>query len=131
MVSFSLQMLPSSSSVLREGAKTVMMKGSELIVEASSIMRFFQIDSSKFIRTRCPKQIYINNILHRDLLEQLLPKNMKKAKKLRLLISGRDKHVHVLFAMKCLHDTEAMDLSINELYYETGGTEEQMNFSHI
>lgn len=56
---------------------------------------------------------------------------MKKAKKLRLLISGRDKHVHVLFAMKCLHDTEAMDLSINELYYETGGTEEQMNFSHI
>lgn len=50
---------------------------------------------------------------------------------MRLLISGREKVVHALFAMKCLPNTEAMDLSMNELYYKTDGTEEQMNFGHI
>lgn len=43
----------SSSSVLREGTKDMIMKRSDLIVEASSIMCFFQIDSSKFIRSLC------------------------------------------------------------------------------
>ena len=56
---------------------------------------------------------------------------MKVAKKLRPLIFGRDKEVHALSAMKCLSDTDAMDLSINELYYEKDDTKEQMNFNHI
>jgi len=103
----------------------------ELILEASSIMYFFQIDSSKFIRSPCPFKIYIDNILHRDLLENLLLRNMKKAKKLRLLISARNKDVRALFVIRCLPDTEAMDLLKNELFYEIDDTEEQMNSGHI
>lgn len=37
--------------------------------------------------------IYIDNVVHRDRLEQILPRDMKSAKKLRLLITARDTNV--------------------------------------
>lgn len=104
------RMFPSSVSaqllsVLREGIKDIITKEAELIVEAS-ITSCAQIDSSKFIRVP---------------LEQLLPRDIKKAEKVRLLITARDKDVYKgyiikthVFAMRCLLNTEAMRVLNNE-----------------
>jgi len=47
------------------------------------------------------------------------------------VVTASDKDVCSLFAMRCLPDTEVMDLLLNELYYEIDDTEEQINSSHI
>lgn len=104
-------------SVLREGIEDIIIKAAELIVEAS-IMSCAQIDSSKFIR---------------DPLQQLLPRDIKKAKKVRVLITARDKDVHIgcitkidVLVMRCLLDRETMGLIEDEMYDETADTNEQI-----
>lgn len=66
--------------------------------------------------------IYIDNVVHRDRLEQILPRDMKSAKKLRLLITARDinectgcRMEKKVYATKCLSETEAMDLLRKEM----------------
>lgn len=82
----------------------------------------------------CRSSIYIDNVLHRDPLEQLLPKDIKKVKEMRLLITARDKDVHIeciieteVFVMRCLLYRETMDFFKAEMCE----TNEQMHSIQI
>lgn len=83
--------------------------------------------------------IYIDNALHRDALEQLLPRDMTKAKNLRLLITARDKDVlrgcrHLkkrVYLMKFLDAEEAKELLNNEIHHEKDELYEQINSSQL
>jgi hypothetical protein len=87
---------------------------------------------------KVPAFIFIDNVLGQDELGQLLPKDMNKAKKVRLLLTARDIDVRralkvktIVYAMKGLHDTEAMHLLGREIYGETEDKEKQINSTQL
>lgn len=85
--------------------------------------------------------IYIDHVLDSKGLEQLLPKDMSKAKKLRLLITARDANlVRVckgcrvetkVYAMKGLQNTEAMSLLKNKMDLDTQKQLKPNQLNHI
>jgi hypothetical protein len=82
---------------------------------------------------KVPAFIFIDNVLGQDELGQLLPKDMSKAKKVRLLLTARDIDVRralkvktIVYALKGLHDTEAMYLLGREIYGETEDKEKKI-----
>jgi hypothetical protein len=87
---------------------------------------------------KAPTFIYIDNVLGQDELGQLLPKDMSKAKKVRLLLTARDIDVRralkvktIVYAVKGLPDIEAMHLLGREIYGETEDKEKQINSTQL
>jgi hypothetical protein len=87
---------------------------------------------------KVPTFIYIDNVLRPDELEQLLPKHMNKAKKVRLLLTAREIGVRsvlkvktIVYAMKGLPDKEAMDLLRREIYGEIEDHGKKINSTHL
>lgn len=86
-----------------------------------------------------PALIYIDNVLGEDELQQLLPNNMNKAKKLRLLLTARDLKVRKgirkirteVYSMKGLPDTAAMLLLEKEMYSPGDDKEEEIDSSQL
>ena len=85
--------------------------------------------------------IYIDNVLGQDPLEGLLPRDMGKAKRCRLLITTRDKEVRKgcsmdnksvkLYDVKYLPDTEAMNLLKEELHYGKKDDREKLSSDQL
>lgn len=88
---------------------------------------------------KVPAFVCIDNVLSQEELQHILPKDMKNARKIRLLLTTRDINVRracrmktKVYSMKGLPDIEAMNLLKKEMYDGIDhDTEDQINPSQL